>query len=436
MSQPDPFSALAPPPPEPAPPPPPPPPAPWGRKAELEAAMAQAPRDVGLRAEYFDHLTQLAGTQTGLHWALLPEVGAPLWFRAGTPDISAMAHAFRDDGYALPGLTATPLRILMIGAYAGYSAVALARHHPRAHLLCADPMGDNVRLMAMNTLPWRRIRPVQAALWRTPGTLAPLGRYQADWAVRLSDEVLQEDRTIPATTVPDLLGQHGWPNADMVVCDAAGSEREIFANALAPWLRRVDTVLVRSYEQLAPGGAAYIAACFPAEVFGRRPHGGFDLFERRKPYTAMQETPPEVTLIRAEPGGAPFHVQDLQPHGWGFFVFDGTSCQVHPNPPGGPPARVVFPLTLSGQQRFAAGLWHAGPPHSSTVQFTARILREDGGVIGTAQAELRGWKRDRLSFEIPDGARGKAFAMLETAMAEGAANNQMAWARWIDPRIT
>ena len=86
------------------------------RKAELEAALAAAPQDQALRALYFEHLARWAGTRSGLGWALLPELGAPVWFRAGTPDITALAAAFRDEAYAVPGLRATPLRIVVIGA--------------------------------------------------------------------------------------------------------------------------------------------------------------------------------------------------------------------------------------------------------------------------------------------------------------------------------
>lgn len=405
------------------------------RKAELEAALVVTPADRALRATYFEHLTRLAGTRSGLFWALLPDLGAPLWFRGGTPDITAMAMAFRDDGHAIPGLRATPQRILVIGAYAGYAAVALARQHPRALVLCAEPLTENFRLLSLNTAPWRRIRVAQTALWHNATRLAA-NRYQADWAVRLTDEALDADRVIGAMTLPELLARAGWSHADMVVCDAAGSEREIFMDPLAPWLRHMDVALVRVYEQLAPQAGAMVAACFPDDVFARRSHGTFELYERRTPLTALPPRPEELHLLRAEPGQTAFAVQDVANYGWAFFIFDGSSCQLHPNPPGGPPARALFTLRLDGHTRFTSDLAHAGQPGGPSVTFAARVQREDGTVLAGGHATVAAHGSDRLVFTLPEGVHGPVQAVLETTMAQGAPHNQMAWARWIDPRFS
>ena len=406
------------------------------RKAELEAALAAAPADAALRASYFEQLNRIAAGRSGLFWAMLPGLAAPLAFRGGTPDVTALAAAFRDDAWTLPGLRATPLRILVIGAYAGYAAVALARRHPRAALLCAEPLADNFRLLSLNTTPWRRIRVAQTALWHHPSRLAPAGRFQADYAVRLTDEALDADRTIGAMSVPELLARAGWTHADMVLCDAAGAEREIFIDPLAPWLNRVDVVLVRPYEQLAPSGAAVVAACFPEDAFTRRQHRAFDVYERRTPLTALDAQPEEIFLLRAEPGGVAFAVQDVANYGWAFFIFDGSSCQVHPNPPGGLPARVVFTVLLDGHTRFASGLLHAGQPGAPPVTFTARVQRADGTILAEATADVTGHSSDRLGLALPEGLRGPVRVVLETAMAPGAPHNQMAWARWIDPKLS
>jgi FkbM family methyltransferase len=442
MSQPEPFSLGLSDPAAPAPPPEAAPrrpdtgrPDPWRRKAELEAALAAAPQDRALRASYFEHLAQLAGTHSGLLFAVLPELAAPMWFRGGTPDISAMAAAFRDDAFALPGLRATPQRILVIGAYAGYAAVALARRHPRAQLLCAEPLPDNFRLLSLNTTPWRRIRVAQTALWHSATRLALSGRFQADWAVRIADDALDADRTVPAMPPGELVARAGWSHADMVVCDAAGAEREVFSDPLAPWLRFLDVALVRPYDRLAPQGAANVAACFAEETFDHRTQGGFELYERRVPLTAFANVPEELRLLRPEPGGAPFTVQDVAQYGWAFFIFDGSSCQLHPNHPGGKPARAIFPLHLDGQTGFASGLVHAGTPGSAPVVFTARIVREDGTVLGAAQATVPARGSDRMSFALPEGTRGAVWAVLETTLAPGAQDNRMAWARFIDPRV-
>ena len=73
----------------------------------------------------------------------------------------------------------------------------------------------------------------------------------------------------------------------MVVCDAAGAEREIFADPLAPWLRHVDVALVRTHDNLAPNAGAMVAACFPPDTFAAREHAGMQFYERRAPLTVL-----------------------------------------------------------------------------------------------------------------------------------------------------
>src|SRR5580698_2064360 len=123
------------------------------RKLELEAGMLAAPQDKALRAAYFDHLGRIAIAHTGLQTVALPEVGIPLYFRCGTPDIAVLANVFRDNALDFE-MRPTPLRILVIGAYAGYSTVDIARRFPRAQILAVEPLADNFRLLALHTGAW------------------------------------------------------------------------------------------------------------------------------------------------------------------------------------------------------------------------------------------------------------------------------------------
>ena len=279
---------------------------------------------------------------------------------------------------------------------------------PRAQVLAAEPLADNFRLLSINTTPWRRIRVAQVALWHHATRLAAAGRLQADWAVRLTDEGLDADRTLGAITLPELLVRAGWTHADMVVCDAAGSEREVFADPLAPWLRQVDVVLVRCYDQLAAQARDMVVACFPEETFARSQHGAFDLFERRTPLTALPKLPEEIPLIRAEPGGALFRLQDVANFGWAFFIFDGTSCQLHANPPGERAGARDLPgaarrAYAAGQRRACMPARPAAPRSASPPGCKARAAP----VLAEASAEVAGHASDRL---VADAAGGSARA--------------------------
>ncbi len=400
------------------------------RKAELEVALQAAPGEAGLRTAYFDHLQTLAAGHAGLGHAALPELGHPLYFRGATPDVVNMAQIFRDQALELP-ITATPRRILVLGAYAGFAAVWLARRHPLADIACVEPMPANLRLLALNTGPWPRIRVLGAAAWHSAARLAVDLRLAGDWASSLHDGAEDEERLVPARPVADLLDALGWSQVDFVLCDAVGAEAAVFADPQAPWLRHLDVALVHTYPGLVPGVEQIVAPCFPAAFYDRGRHGDYQLFQRRAPLRVHPPAPPRLKLIPDEPGFVPLLLHDLAPVPWAFFVFDGRSCQLHPNMPGQPPARAVFQHALAGQTRFTATLHHAGAS-AAPVVFTMVLERPDG--TGIVRAECVVAAREQVAWSVPLPApTGPHLVMLQTAMAAGAGNNNNGWARWLEP---
>jgi FkbM family methyltransferase len=428
------YAQPQPPPPEPRAPAPAPQggPAELLRKMELEAAMLAAPQDQALRAAYFDHVGRIAIAHTGLQTVVLPDIGPPLYFRCGTPDIAVLANVFRDNAMAFE-MKPTPLRILVIGAYAGYSTIDLARRFPRAQIVAAEPLADNFRLLALNTGAWRRIRCANVALWHHAARLAPALRFQADWAVRMHDEAEEADRTVQAISVKDLLGRIGWQGPDLVVCDASGAEREVFADPLAPWLNVLDAALVRLHEQVAPHATEWVNAALEPRVFEHSRVGDMELYVRRVPRQALPPIPPELPLLRADPGLTPFAL-DVPVASFGFFVYDGNNCQIHPGPLGGKPSRAVFTVRATGQRRFVAGVLHAGRP-ASPITFTAAVQREDGSLAGRGEVVMKQRETGRLLIDLGEPVAGTVRVALQTAMAPGAANANMAWARWLDPKL-
>jgi FkbM family methyltransferase len=403
------------------------------RKLQLELAMHEAPRDPAPRAAYFEHLAGLAAGHTGLLTALLPELGAPLYLRGGTPDIVALASVFRDRPPALE-TRATPARILVLGAYVGYTAVDLAHRFPRAEILAVEPLPDNARLLRLNTAMWRRVAVREVAVWHHRTRLAPTQRFQADWSVRLHDEEFDAYRTIPALGVQDLLDERGWRGAEMVVCDASGAERELFANPNAPWLDWLDIALVTTHDRLAPRAAEWVGKALPPDLFEHRALGAAALYLRRQPREAPAPAPAELALFRAEPGLTRFDLIDVMPAPHGFFVFNGGDCQLHPNPPGSKPAGVAVTLPAAGHRRFVAEVTHAGRL-AAPIRFVASARRADGAPLGRAEVIARARERLPLRLEFAAPVSGPVTLELRTEMVPGSPDCANAWAHWLDPKL-
>jgi hypothetical protein len=126
-------------------------------------------------------------------------------------------------------------------------------------------------------------------------------------------------------------------------------------------------------------------------------------------------------------------LQDTPQTSWGFFIFDGDSCQLHPNAPGERPARAMFPRTLDGHSGFTVTLRHAGRP-AAPITFTILVLREDGSEVFSATHTLASGDRQDLALALPP-LHGRHHLVLQTEMAPGAPQNFNAWAQFLAPRI-
>jgi FkbM family methyltransferase len=403
-------------------------------KMQLEAAMLAAPADESVRTAYFDLLMRFATSRTGLSHAVLPELGHPLYFRCGSTDVANMAQIFRHSSYGFP-MRSAPLRILDLGAYVGYAAVYLARRFPQAEILCVEPSVSSFRLLVLNTTPYGRISRMNAAVWHHATRLGVAARYYGDWGTQLQDHVLEADRTIAGLGVPDLLRQAGWTHVDMVKCDIEGAECAVFADPHAAWLHTLDALAVEIHDSIMPGATEIVTACLDRSVFELTRHGENHLFERLEPYRAILRPPPrELSLLHGEPGLFPLLLQNVSDTPWGFFTFDGTSCQLHPNLPGEAPARIVFPRTLDGQTRFRSGIDHAGVLAAS-VTFSVEIQQENGDIVARAERLVPPGGSLRLNLTFP-GLTGRHRIILQTAVDPASVHIHNAWARWIDPLLS
>lgn len=400
-------------------------------KAEAEQALLRAPEDGAARQAYLLALGRLAQHRSGLIHAVLPELGHPLYLRAGTSDMAALRRILGDPRYPwLPEVP--PRRILEIGAHAGYLAALLARRYPDAVILCVEPDQDTHRLLALNTLPAPRVQRSAHAAWHSTTRLGIAGRDDSGLGPRLSDAMPMEARLVPAFPVADILGRAGLPGADLVICDTAGGEAAVFADPGAMWLAEIDTAAIDIREDLVPGTTALVAACFPSAAFSSAQYGTTTVF--RRVGTRAAAPPARLALLHSAPGLLSFRLSDVPDAPWGFYIFDGESCQLHPNPPGGAPATAAFIRSLDGQTRFSTGLTHAGAM-AAPIQFSVTLATAEGTPILHARQVLVAGESLRVDLPLPTGLRGPHRIVLETLMIPGAPHNRNAWARFIAPAL-
>jgi FkbM family methyltransferase len=402
-------------------------------KQALELEMRCEPDDTALRARYFEHLERIARTHLGLCEAYLPGLPHPLLLRCGTSDIEDLAQVFLGHKYDFPLEDAPPARILDLGAYVGYAAIALANRFPHAQILCVEPVPANFRMLMLNTLPYRSITHLHAAAWTRSARLRVAAMHGGDRGFQLAETAEPEQGGYPAHAVAEILRMRGWDGAQFVKCTIEGGEVALFADPTAEWIGRIGALAIETHDDMVPGSSQTVAACFTASRFTHERHHNLDVFQRRGERRSIEQ-PPAIALIHSGPGLRDMTVRNVTLEKWGFFVFDDRGCQLHPNAPGGPPAQLVFTLDCQGQTRFSTVVYHAGQPAEDIV-FRALIRRvADGAVIMQSARRVLAGVAGEWKEPVPK-LIGRHEVILETEMAPGASSDMNAWARWIDPRL-
>ncbi len=402
-------------------------------KRALEAAMRSEPDNENLRSVYFQQLGSLARRHVGLCDVSLPELPHPLMFRCGASDIGNLEQIFLQREFDFSLEYPPPAHILDLGAYAGYAAVYLANRFPEARILCVEPVPASFRLLLLNTLPYRNIAHLNAAAWSHNGRLRVATIHGGHWGYQLTDASEEDQGAYRCFTVAEILRMCGWDRAEFVKCDIEGAEAGLFANPAEDWIGSLDVLAIETHDRMVPNSAETVAACFDSSLFTHERHSELDVYRRRRDDQPLVR-PPTIPLIHSGPGLSPVELRNVSAEQWGFFLFDDRGCQLHPNPPGEPPAGMAFTLDCEGQNRFIAVVMHAGESADDVIFHVTITRLSDGALLMDSARRVLAGAGAEWSERIPL-LIGRHEVVLETEMAPGATRNMNAWARWIDPRL-
>jgi len=403
-------------------------PDPHGKYA-LEAALRREPDNVELRARYRDVLGRINRSTVGLETIVLPELMNPLYFRCGSSDLANFDQVFGQEEFSL-ALPEAPTRILDLGAYVGYAAVYLAHRFPAAAIVCVEPAAPNFKMLSLNTSPYPRVRRLNGAVWSNPATLAVCGHELGDWGVHFA--AAPDDAGTQAWSVDEILRSSGWDRADFIKCDIEGSERQVFADREARWHQDALCVTVETHDEWIPGCLATVEACFDPAKFDRSQSGELSVFTRRDAL-AERHAPPRLLLL--EPGLArqPIELHNVSEGIWAFMVFDEHSCQLHPNPAGEAPARLIVERELTGHTGFRAT---ASLPRKArdAVRFSAEIEDCAGRRVAAGACVVAPGAKAPLELTLPP-SQGRHRVTLQTEMAEEGGDSFHGWAHWLAPQF-
>lgn len=172
--------------------------------------------------------------------------GRSVLLRLGTKDIHTYEHVFRFCEYDI-ALDKEPRIIIDAGAHIGLAAVYFALRFPHATIIALEPNLANFDLLTRNTVAFRNVVPVQAALWDRDGKVDVRDPGVGTWGyrVRVGSEV-------DALSMPSLMKMYQMEKVDLLKLDVEGAEVEILGSS-NEWIDRVDVIWAELHDRFRDG---------------------------------------------------------------------------------------------------------------------------------------------------------------------------------------
>lgn len=203
----------------------------------------------------------------------IAEVKTPLLVRPRSSDILVLWEIFKV-GECDVSQDSNLGCIIDAGAYAGYSTVYFATHHPNAKIIAIEPDPENFSLLCANCSGYANVHPVQAGLWKSNAQLRIKNPGAEKWAFRLMEADTPAADAIKGVTILDLMKQFGVGWIDILKLDIEGAEAGLFASGFEAWLDKVGTIIVETHPHGQPARDALLKAInssgFKAHIQGEK----------------------------------------------------------------------------------------------------------------------------------------------------------------------
>jgi FkbM family methyltransferase len=170
--------------------------------------------------------------------------------RPHTSDAEIFEQIFVHEQYGVR-TNASPKLIIDGGANVGFASVYFANKYPDAEIIAVEPDESNFNVLRENTRLYPKVKPVRSAIWRekTPIRIENPGDSKDSFRVQESE---QEEGSLDALTIEDVLKSSGADCIDILKLDIEGAEKEVFENS-EPWLDKVGILIVELHDRFKVG---------------------------------------------------------------------------------------------------------------------------------------------------------------------------------------
>ena len=178
----------------------------------------------------------------------------PTWLRPDSSDLLTMREVFLDRDYDFP-VRDNVKYIVDAGANIGLASIFFANKYPDAKIIAIEPEKENFLLLKRNAQPYSQIIPVNAALWRSSGSIKLVDPGRGEHGFTTAEGSTADDdcdEQVASLSMDDLMKTYGIAHIDLLKVDIEGSEKEVF-EAADGWIDRVSVIVIELHERFKPG---------------------------------------------------------------------------------------------------------------------------------------------------------------------------------------
>ena len=223
-------------------------------------------------------LIRLLGVRYAMHFALA-SLRREAIIELRIPGIFVLWQTFGKRESDVP-LDSDPVVIVDGGAYAGFTTLLFANRFPQAEIIAVEPDEENARLFRKNLDPYRNVRLVQGAIWKSRAHVEIKNPDDWSWAFSVSEVPTTTKRSVAGITMADLIEKAGGRRINLLKLDIEGAEREVFSGGSLDWLELVDALVIEIHDCFVAGCSDAVNAAMKQYGFIADVRGQYTIYKR------------------------------------------------------------------------------------------------------------------------------------------------------------
>ena len=187
------------------------------------------------------------------------QIAYPLSLRLDSSDITVFRGVFIEREYDCLDYIGDVRLVFDCGANVGYSSAYFLSRYPNCKVVAIEPEPGNFALLKRNLAAYgSRAKPIQAAIWSRPASLAMSQEPYRDgreWTRQVRQCGSDETAEVEGVDIETLLAASNHARLTLLKMDIEGAEAVVFAENFRSWLDKTDVITIELHDDSVFGNA-------------------------------------------------------------------------------------------------------------------------------------------------------------------------------------